>query len=122
MNSRLIHPDLMKALQVDFFNRTGTIQVAVRTQGTTGQEVKTWANVNGMIAIPCRIAAAGGGERRFQNQAYLDATDTALLSGTFATLTEQHRFMDDKGNIYDILRVEPDSENITTRLTLRTVR
>lgn len=122
MSSRLIHPDLMKTLQVDFFNRTGTIQVPTKTQSTTGQEKKAWANAPGMIDIKCRIAAAGGGERRFQNQAYLDATDTALLSGTFATLTEQMRFVDDKGNIYDILRVEPDSENITTRLTLRTVR
>lgn len=122
MTSQLIHPQLLKTLNVDFFNRTGTLQQATDSQSTTGQVKKAWANVNGMINIPCRIAAAGGGERRFRDQAYLDATDTALLSGTFATLTEQMRFVDDKGNIYDILRVEPDSEGITTRLTLRTVR
>lgn len=122
MISRLTHPDLLKMLNVDFFNRTGTIQQAADSQSTTGQVKKTWANVNGMIDIPCRIAAAGGGERRFQNQAFLDATDTALLSGTFAALNEKMRFADDKGNFYDILHVESDSEGITTRLTLRTVR
>jgi hypothetical protein len=122
MISRLVHPDLLKTLNIDFFNRTGTVQQATDSQSTTGQVKKAWADVPGMISISCRIAAAGGGERRFQTESYLDATDTVLLSGTFATLTEKMRFVDDKGNIYDILRVEPDSEGITTRLTLRTVR
>ena len=117
-----MHPDLLKALNIDFFNRMGTIQAATDSQSTTGQVKKKWANVNGMINIPCRISAAGGGERRFQNQAYLDATDIALLSGAFSGLNEKNRFVDDESNVYDILRVEEDSEGITTRLTLRTVR
>lgn len=121
MNSRLIHPQLLETLNVDFFNRTGTIQEFSETQSTTGQQKKTWANVPGMVNIKCRIAAAGGGERRFQNQAYSDSTHTALLSGSYA-VTETMRFIDDKGTIYDILLVEPDSEQITTRLTLRLVR
>jgi len=121
MTSRLIDHRLMAVLNVDFFNRTGTIQQATKSQSTTGQEKSDWVNVPGMIDIKCRISASGGGERRFSNQAYLDATDTALLSGAYA-VTEQMRFVDDAGNIYDILRAEPDSEGITTRLTLRTVR
>lgn len=121
MSSRLVHPDLLRTLNVDFFNRAGTIQQATKSQSTTGQEKSTWADVNGMIDIPCRISASGGGERRFRDQAYLDAADTALLSGNYA-VTEQMRFKDDAGNVYDILRVEKDSEGITTRLTLRTVR
>lgn len=122
-SSRLIHPNLMQKLQVDFFNRTGSIQEASEARSTTGQEKHDWANVPGMVDIPCRISAAGGGERRFQSQTYLDATDIALLSGAYSSITEKMRFMDDSGNIYDITRKpELDSEGITTRLTLRTVR
>lgn len=121
MMSRLVHPKLLERLNIDFFNRYGTIQQATKSQSTTGQEMSVWANVPGMESIKCRIAASGGGERRFRDQAYLDATDTALLSGAYAA-TEQMRFVDDAGNTYDILRVEQDSEGITTRLTLRTVR
>lgn len=106
---------------VDFFNRRGTIQQSTDTQSTTGQVKKGWANVNGMINISCRIAASGGGERRFQNQAFLDATGTALLAGSFDA-TEKMRFVDDDGLAYDILLVEKDSEEIATRLTLRIVR
>lgn len=121
--SRLVHPDLMKTLRVDFFNRTGTIQQANKSQSTTGQEKKTWSNVPGMINIPCRISPAGGGERRFQTQVYMDASDIVVLSGKYDGITEEMRFVDDKGNIYDITRKpEVDSEGITTRLTLRTVR
>jgi hypothetical protein len=111
----------METLKVDFFNRRGTIQQSTDTQSTTGLVKKAWANVNGMINIPCRIAASGGGERRFQNQAFLDATNSALLSGSYA-VNEKMRFVDDDGLVYDILLVEKDSEEITTRLTLRMVR
>lgn len=121
MVSRLIHPQMMETLKADFFPRRGSIQQATKSQGTTGQEKYDWKDVPGMANIPCRIAASGGGERRFRDQAYLDATDTALLAGSYSA-TEEMRFVDDKGNAYDILHVEQDSENITTRLTLRTVR
>lgn len=122
-SSRLIHPALMKTLQVDFFNRKGTIQQASKSQSTTGQEKYTWANAPGMVDIPCRISVAGGGERRFQSQVYLDATDIVVLSGNFESITEEMRFVDDAGKTYDITRKpELDSEGITTRLTLRTVR
>lgn len=121
MASRLVHPKLVETLKRDFFNRRGTIQQATDTQSTTGQVKKTWADVPGMLSIPCRIAAAGGGERRFQNQAFLDATNTAILSGSF-DVNEKMRFVDEDGVAYDILLVEKDSEEITTRLTLRTVR
>lgn len=121
MKSRLIHPRVMETLVRDFFTERGSIQQATKTQSTTGQEKKQWADVPGWVNIPCRIAAAGGGERRFQTQAFLDATDTAILRGTFNGLNEEMRFVIGDRN-YDILRVEPDSEGINTRLTLRTVK
>ncbi|MCI0550522.1 MAG: hypothetical protein L0287_06180 [Anaerolineae bacterium] len=120
MSSRLIHPRMLETLAPDFFYRRGTIQQATETQSTTGQVKKLWADVPGMTAIQCRISASGGGERRSQNQTYLDATNTALLAGAF-TVNEKMRFVDDKGLVYDILLVEPDSEQISTRLTLRLV-
>jgi len=121
MHSRLIDLRLLDTLKVDFFNRLGTIQQFTESQSTTGQQKKAWANVPGMVNIQCRIAALGGGERRGQNQAYLDATNTALLAGSF-NVNEKMRFIDDEGLIYDILLPEKDSEQITTRLTLRLVR
>ncbi len=121
MNGALIHPRMMKALEKDFFSQSCAIQEAAKTQSTTGQEKKSWANVANWGAIPCRKAAAGGGERRSSNQVYLDATHTIVLSGVFEGLTEQHRAVVDS-QAYDILVVEPDSEGISTRLTVRLVR
>ncbi len=119
--SRLIHPRLLHTLQRDFFPQSCTIETVVKTQSTTGQEKNAWEAVSGWNAIPCRKAAAGGGERRMNNQVYLDATHTILLSGIFTGLTEEmHAVVD--GEAYDILVVEPDSEGITTRLMVRFVR
>lgn len=121
MISRLIDPRLLTTLKVDFFNRVGTIEQFTESQSATGQQKKAWANVPGLVDIKCRIAPMGGGERRGQNQAYLDATNTALLAGSY-DVNEKMRFVDDQGAAYDILLVEHDSEQITTRLTLRMVR
>jgi len=121
MTSQLIHPELLDMLSVDFFPLHGKIQEATETQSTTGQAKPAWNDVEAWTNIPCRVSPMGGGERRYATQTYVDATDVALLAGTFTGLTEKMRFVVDE-RIYDILHVETDSEGVTTRLTLRTVR
>lgn len=112
---------MLEVLGRDFLSQRGVIQQATKTQSTTGQEKQEWADVPGWTNIPCRKSGMGGGERRSQAQKYLDATDVALLSGVFNGLNEEMRFVLN-GEAFDILRVEPDSEGITTRLILRIVR
>ena len=121
MDSRLAHPKLMQTLERDFFPQSCAIQQAAKTQNTTGAEVKTWADVPGWSAIPCRMAASGGGERRMPNETYAEITNRIVLSGQFNGLISEMRAVVN-GTNYDIILVEPDSEGITTRLNVRLVK
>jgi len=112
---------MLERLQRDFFPMSGSIQTATKTQSTTGQEKDAWVDVEGWVNIPCRKAGMGGGERRYASQTFLDATDVVILAGVFNGLNETHRFVLNDED-FDILRVEPDSEGVTTRLTLRTAK
>lgn len=121
MTSRLIDPELLDLLALDFLPERGKIQQAVKTQSTTGQQKDAFEDVPGWVNIPCRVAPMGGSERRYPTQTFLDATDTAILAGTFNGLDETMIFICN-GRTYEIVRVESDSEGVTTRLTLRTAR
>ncbi len=121
MVSRLVHPKLLETLTRDFFPQSCSIQQAVKTQSTSGQEVKTWADVPGWTAIPCRMSASGGGERRMPSETYAEITNRIVLAGAFNGLNSEMRAVVN-GTSYDIILVEPASEGITTRLSVRLVK
>ncbi len=120
MHSRLIHPRLLQTLDRDFFPQDCAIQAPGITRDTAGGEIRSYSTVAGMESIPCRVAPAGGGERRSAQQVFLDSTHTILLAGQFRSLTTAMRAVVN-GQAYDILLPEPDSEGATTRLTCRIV-
>ena len=115
----LIHADLAAALTTSgHFGATGTVQVKTVTN-TKGNPSDVWANVSGLVDIPCAIAAAAADENR--SPAYATRTHTALLDDSYTTIAPGvHRFL--SGGVgYDVLGVEHDSQGITTRLHLREV-
>ncbi len=118
MTSRLIHPRLMATLEQDFFATYCTIEQAVESQDSMGGVVPTWGTL--FAYLPCRIAPAGGGERRQTNQIVLESTHTIVISGTYAITSKMRAVVEDV--IYDILLVERDSEWTMTRLNVRIVR
>ena len=115
----LIHPSLTASLKVSgHFPSTGTVQVKTVTN-TKGNPSEAWADVSGLVDIPCAIAPASADENR--SPAYATRTHTALLAGNYTAIDPSvHRFL--SGGVgYDILGVEHDSQSITTRLHLREV-
>lgn len=118
--SRLIHPRLLEKLRRDFFPQSCAIQQPVKTQSTSGQEVRTWEDVPGWNDIPCRVKAVGVGEHRLPTEIYEEITHVILLAGVFNGLTSEMQATVD-GIGYDILLPEQDSEGITTRLNVRLI-
>ncbi len=115
----LVHPGLTAALTTSgHFGATGTVQVKTVTN-TRGNPSEAWANVAGLVDIPCAIAPAAADENR--SPAYAERTHTAKLDASYTAIDPSiHQFVSG-GTDYDILGVEHDSQGITTRLHLREV-
>ena len=118
----LIHPSLTASLKASsHFPATGTVQVKTVTN-TKGNPSEAWADVGGLVDIPCAIApAVMGGVDEKRAPAYAERTHRALLDGNYTAIDPSvHRFL--SGGVgYDVLGVEHDSQSITTRLHLREV-
>ena len=118
----LIHPDLAASLAASgHFPSTGAVQVKTVTN-TKGNPSDSWADVSGLVDIPCAIApAVMGGVDEKRAPAYAERTHRALLDDSYTAIDPSvHRFL--SGGVgYDILGVEHDSQGITTRLHLREV-
>ena len=115
----LIHPSLTASLKTSgHLGATGTVQLKTVTN-TKGNPSDSWANVSGLVDIPCAIAPASANENRVP--AYATRTHTALLDDSYTAIDPAvHRFL--SGGVgYDVLGVEHDSQGATTRLHLREV-
>ena len=120
----IVHPGLTANLTRatgGFFPSTGAVQVKTITN-TRGNPSEAWVDVDGLDSIRCAIAPAVAevpGENR--DPAYGERTHRALLDGEYAAIDPTvHRFL--SGGVgYDIVGVERDSHDITTRLHLREV-
>ncbi len=114
----LVNPGLTAALTAsEHFGATGTVQLKTETN-TRGNPSVSWADVAGLIDIPCAIAPAAADEVR--SPAYAERTHTAKLDASYTIDPSIHQFVSG-GTDYDILGVEHDSQGITTRLHLREV-
>ena len=63
MRKEMFSTMLFDALE-RFYPDTVNIQAATVTQDTYGGTVETWADVQGLTAMPCAIAPADGGEKK----------------------------------------------------------
>lgn len=116
----LIDPSLLESLGF-LFNKTVTIQESTETRNGYGEPISTWANKSGHINIPCVASPAGGNEIKRSDMTYVVATHKILLQGHYPTISETMRAV--LGGVYlDILLVEHDSQDLTTRLLCQIVR
>ena len=121
MVSRIVHPRMMKVLEKDFFPQLCTLKEPVKSRDSSGEEIRTYVVRAGYEELPCRVAPAGGSERRGNQFTHLDATHAIALPGQFADLTEEWiAVVDDQE--YQILNVGKDAEGVMTHLETRVVR
>ena len=104
----------------DFFPQLCSIQQATYAPNSSGERVATWADVDGLSEIACKVGNTAGGERRTSNELYLDATNVIILAGYFDNITEIMRAVVDE-QAYDILLVNSNSEKAVMRLVTRIV-
>lgn len=121
MASRLVHPRLMQALQRDFFSQQCTIREPVKSRNAIGGEERVYQDLPGHNGLACHVAPAQGGERRTEQQVYLDATHIIMLNAAYPNITEEMQAVVD-GLAYDILLATLDSQRVLTELTVRLVR
>ena len=101
-----------------FYAFTVTIQQYTSVPNTYGEEVKTWANVAGLVNLDCTIAPAqvrGREPRRPDGIVAVSPWRIALTSQETAIVPKM-RAVASNGKTYDILAVEHDSHAHQTSL------
>lgn len=121
MTRPLLHPRMAEKL-ANHYPQICTLKPPIKAQNTVGQEKLTYpAAYPGYESIPCRVGAAGGGQRRGNEQVYLEATHRIVLLGSYPEAAEQWAAEVDSVE-YEILFVARSVEDMTTRLECRIVR
>lgn len=123
--STLIHPRMLDRLG-NFFPQRCALKEPTISQDTTGEEDKVYDVHPGYESIPCRMGAAGGGQRRGNQYAYMEATHRIVLAGQYPDLPEawldgEEWMAEVDGREYKILAVAKSAEETTTRLETRIV-
>lgn len=123
--TRLIHPGLEKSLKdVGWYESTCTIMTTAEALDDIGQETETPAVLAGHENLPCRIApvvgTVAGMEREGPETTTVMRDMTAKLPGAWPTITEKHQAEID-GRLYDIEKVDINSEKTFTLLALQVV-
>lgn len=113
----LIDPRLTTKL-ADFFPQSCTIKTSVVTQSTSGREILTPADF--ITDIPCRIAPTAGKEIKKPDGTYTIGSHVIVLDDYYSTITTKMTAVINSIT-YDILAVEFDAEEETTRLPVQVV-
>jgi head-tail adaptor len=116
----IVHPTLAINLP-GLFKSTITIQAYTATQADNGEEIKTWADFGGIVAIQARVSPMGGRETRTTAMIYTTATHVVTLMDNYTTITPKMRVVCDDGTIYNIVAVLIDDNNIFTKLVCEIV-
>lgn len=94
------------ALAANFHPSLCTIQASTTSTDSFGQPSQTWANVAGLVDIPCSISLTSGREAKGKQMEYGMTTHRIALNGIYATITRLHRAVV-AGVTYDIQYVSP---------------
>ena len=117
----IIHPRFLVTLGVPFWPSLCTVQEATDTTGSTGEITQTWANIAGLVDLPCNIAPVSILERRGLERTVEMGTHKVYLQAYYDTITAmQHAVVD--GVTYNILSVEQDSQSAVTVLRVEIVQ
>lgn len=122
----LIHPRMFVGLAADFFPSALTVQAATTGRSATGAVTTTaWADVAGMVNLPCRVAPVSGTETRTPQQVTGQEVQRCVVPQYLAAVTLKHRAVVD-GKPYDIVSIDHDGQQGAggrklTRLSLKVV-
>ena len=101
-----------------------TIQVTTESRDTFGSTSDAWANVTGLVDIPCRVSVPGSGERpmevRRADGAVSTETHRIRLDNHYPAITTKHQAVVD-GTAYNILAVDHGPDAILTTLHVERV-
>ncbi|HYI67135.1 MAG TPA: hypothetical protein VEW95_09445 [Candidatus Limnocylindrales bacterium] len=121
----LIHKELGQTLRRSFFTRSISIEgFTAGVPSASGYRAPTPGEEPDLRAIPAAIAPVsrrGSDERRFESTTIAESTHDILLLGYFPQITARMRAVDDRGEIYDILKPDVDDQQTLTRLQARQV-
>jgi len=82
----IFHPAMLERLS-GFFPSTVTIQEPTEVQDpVTGEVTYTWADVVGMVDLPCSHGPSGGVEVKLPDQTYVVSNYTLALAGNYTGL------------------------------------
>lgn len=121
----LVHPRMLAWLLWDFFPSSLTIQAGTPSRTPTGAVTTAWADVAGMVDLPCRVAPVSGAENRTPEQITAQEVQRCVAPLYLPAVTTAHRAVID-GEAWDIVSVDYDGQEGAggrnlTRLTLKVV-
>lgn len=119
----IVHPNLLTRLTPSFFPSLCTVQSDGATRSASGAAVApAWANVTGLVDIPCRMAPSTQTDQEVLAQAgiYTEHLSVVALAGYYPTITEVMQVVVDD-TARGIEYVRHDSQALATYLYVRTV-
>ena len=119
----IVHPSLLARLQTHHYAATVTIQQATEAVDAYGVATKaSWANVTGLVDLPCRLAPSNRAaqESRADANPFIEHDYTIAINGYYSTITPKMRAVVNSAN-YDIAAIEHDGNSKTTRLQVQVV-
>ncbi len=119
--TRPIFDTRMMARLGDFYSQLVTFQQPTETQdANSGAVTMAWANVAGLVALPCALAPSRGDEVKRPDQTFVVSDYTLSLPSNHPEIKEKWRAI--VGTVtYDILLVQTDSMAGITRLLVNKV-
>ena len=119
-SSRIIHERILERLD-HFFVSTATIQEPVEGRDEAGQPLPHWADIDGLVDVPCRIRPTTGREHTLIERTYVELSHRIALKGVFSQITPKHRAIVE-GITYNIRSMQPDSQGLITYLGVSIIR
>jgi len=120
MRQEIISYDMLNKLE-RFFPRKVTIKHFIPgTQDSYGEKtVGTWVNVTGLIELPCQISPAEGGKQQRTDMTPVIYTHRIVIAGYYPEILETYQAVMDGDVTFEIMKIENDSQQITTPLLVK---
>jgi len=130
VNSKIVHPNWLNLPYA--FNSLCTVQQPTATQRPDGELIKTFTNVEGLMALRCALAVDSFQHQEKRGEDYTTETIThhVTIAGYYPQIKVNYRlktWRNDGGlnhstselvSTFNIISVEHDSKNIMTRIML----
>ena len=116
----LISPRMFEMLG-KFYPDLCTIQESVEVPDSTGHPVASWSDLADHKDLACRVSPIGGTERKTATQIYSIATHVIELTEAYPSIETKMRAVV-RGWIYDVLLVERDGQETSSRLVTQVIK